>query len=223
MLQVATLLEINALRWGIRYSDPLVAQLGMGRLLSQIVGHLQAAAERALLELVSPEEAQAEMASAEAAAARAAADAWRPGAIGEKTSASTMAGAPSAGGPGGQAATVPKLVLLSGHDSTIVPLLSALGLFDNAWPTYAAYLRIELGIALSEPPPPPSEPGEEPASRLHLRMLYNEQPLPLAVAIAAYRSHASSRAEQAGTQTAADQSAAEKDGGWVRSPQQPLV
>lgn len=38
-----------------------------------------------------------------------------------------------------------RLVLISGHDSTIVPFLAALGLFDNQWPPYAAHVRVELG------------------------------------------------------------------------------
>ena len=40
----------------------------------------------------------------------------------------------------------PRLVLLSGHDSTLVPLLASLHLFDAAWswPPYVAHVRIEL-------------------------------------------------------------------------------
>ena len=41
---------------------------------------------------------------------------------------------------------VPKIVLLSGHDSTLIPFLSALDLFhDKRWPAYASHIRIELG------------------------------------------------------------------------------
>ncbi|KAL1523450.1 hypothetical protein AB1Y20_018390 [Prymnesium parvum] len=36
------------------------------------------------------------------------------------------------------------LHLLSGHDSTLVPLLSALKIYDSHWPRYAAHLEIEL-------------------------------------------------------------------------------
>ena len=59
----------------------------------------------------------------------------------------------------------PRLVLLSGHDSTLVPLLAALQL-DAAWswPPYAAHLRIELAHARR---------GGEPAARI----LYQGQPL----------------------------------------------
>jgi hypothetical protein len=59
----------------------------------------------------------------------------------------------------------PRLVLLSGHDSTLVPLLAALQLdAAGSWPPYAAHLRIELAHARR---------GGEPAARI----LYQGQPL----------------------------------------------
>ncbi len=49
------------------------------------------------------------------------------------------------------------MVLLSGHDSTLVPLLASLGLFEPHWPPYAAHVRIEVahrrggeGVTLTE-------------------------------------------------------------------------
>jgi hypothetical protein len=38
----------------------------------------------------------------------------------------------------------PKLSVFSGHDSTLFPLLTALGAFDGGWPPYASYLTLEL-------------------------------------------------------------------------------
>ena len=60
----------------------------------------------------------------------------------------------------------PRLVLLSGHDSTLVPLLASLQLFDAAssWPPYTAHVRIELAHARR---------GGAPAARL----LYQGRPL----------------------------------------------
>jgi len=37
-----------------------------------------------------------------------------------------------------------KLRLLSGHDTTVVPLLAALGCYDGKWPPYASYIALEL-------------------------------------------------------------------------------
>lgn len=37
-----------------------------------------------------------------------------------------------------------RLTLLSGHDTTIIPMLSALGVFDDRWPDYAAYIELLL-------------------------------------------------------------------------------
>ena len=37
-----------------------------------------------------------------------------------------------------------KMFLYSSHDTSIMALLLALGVFDNKWPDYAADLRIEL-------------------------------------------------------------------------------
>ncbi|CAH1251439.1 ACP6 [Branchiostoma lanceolatum] len=37
-----------------------------------------------------------------------------------------------------------KLHLYSGHDTTLIPLLKALGVFDDRWPPYAAHVTVEL-------------------------------------------------------------------------------
>ncbi|XP_009072674.1 PREDICTED: lysophosphatidic acid phosphatase type 6 [Acanthisitta chloris] len=37
-----------------------------------------------------------------------------------------------------------KLILYASHDSTLIPLLVALGTFDNKWPPYAADVTLEL-------------------------------------------------------------------------------
>lgn len=38
----------------------------------------------------------------------------------------------------------PKIYLYSGHDTTIIPLMIALGIFDLKWPEYCSNLAIEL-------------------------------------------------------------------------------
>jgi hypothetical protein len=38
----------------------------------------------------------------------------------------------------------PKLALLSAHDTSVMPLLICLGIFDNKWPRFAADLAFEL-------------------------------------------------------------------------------
>jgi hypothetical protein len=40
--------------------------------------------------------------------------------------------------------TQPKFSLISGHDTTIFPILAALGVFDGLWPPYAARIVFEL-------------------------------------------------------------------------------
>ncbi|XP_019622455.1 PREDICTED: lysophosphatidic acid phosphatase type 6-like isoform X1 [Branchiostoma belcheri] len=37
-----------------------------------------------------------------------------------------------------------KLHLYSGHDTTLIPLLKALGIFDDRWPPYAAHVTVEF-------------------------------------------------------------------------------
>ena len=40
--------------------------------------------------------------------------------------------------------SAPKIAVFSGHDSTLLPLLTALGAFDGEWPPYASRIQIEL-------------------------------------------------------------------------------
>lgn len=37
----------------------------------------------------------------------------------------------------------PRMIIYSGHDSTLVPILCALGIYDDIWPPYASYLTLE--------------------------------------------------------------------------------
>ena len=37
-----------------------------------------------------------------------------------------------------------KLLIYSGHDSTLVPVMCALRIYDNQWPPYASYLTLEM-------------------------------------------------------------------------------
>lgn len=131
---VEALLRINAQRWGVRYGDPIVARLGMGRLLGEIGNYMDQAAS---------------------------ADVGQP----------------------------PRVVLLSGHDSTIVPLLAALGLFNGLWPPYAAAVRLELGEAGDSETGAPAGGNFTGSStgatgrELYARLLYNDEPLDLHAAM----------------------------------------
>lgn len=63
----------------------------------------------------------------------------------------------------------PKLALWSGHDSTIMPLLSALGVYDGLWAKYAANLLVEIWL-----PAPGAQAGAEGGAREpHVRLLYD--------------------------------------------------
>lgn len=70
------------------------------------------------------------------------------------------------------AASAPKLVLVSGHDSTVVPLLCALGLYDNTWPPYGSQLHIELAEGVGDL-----------AGQVFVRLVFNDKVLPLAVQV----------------------------------------
>lgn len=57
----------------------------------------------------------------------------------------------------------PVFFLFSGHDSTLVPVLCALGIYDNNWPPYASYLTIEIAESTTT------------AGELFVRAIYNDQ------------------------------------------------
>ncbi len=59
-----------------------------------------------------------------------------------------------------------KMLIYSGHDSSLVPLLCALGLYDNQWPPYASYLVLEVARSKSN--------GER-----FVRAIYNDEVRPL--------------------------------------------
>jgi hypothetical protein len=54
------------------------------------------------------------------------------------------------------------MLIYSGHDSTLVPLLCALGVYNDQWPPYASYLVLEFIVD--------NTTGEE-----YVRALYNDQ------------------------------------------------
>jgi hypothetical protein len=64
---------------------------------------------------------------------------------------------------------VPKLRVLSGHDTTIFMLLSALGVRDGDWPPYASCVTIEVLPAA----------GAASNEDVFIRVLYNSRALPL--------------------------------------------
>jgi lysophosphatidic acid phosphatase type 6 len=36
------------------------------------------------------------------------------------------------------------MIVYSGHDSTLVPILAAMGVYTNDWPPYASFLTIDI-------------------------------------------------------------------------------
>jgi hypothetical protein len=65
--------------------------------------------------------------------------------------------------------TSAKLFVYSGHDSTLVPFLCALGVYDDRWPPYASNLQIEVAEGqVSEGP-----------RGLWVRVLFNDKEMQL--------------------------------------------
>ena len=56
-----------------------------------------------------------------------------------------------------------KMMLFSGHDSTLVPVLCALGIYDNTWPPYASYLALEIAESNVD------------STQLFVRAIYNDK------------------------------------------------
>lgn len=65
----------------------------------------------------------------------------------------------------------PSLYLLSAHDTSIVPLLTALGVYDGNWPPYASYISFELWEE------GPTDKSEHP--QFSVRILFNGKPVPV--------------------------------------------
>mmetsp|Transcript_566 Transcript_566/g.1920 ORF Transcript_566/g.1920 Transcript_566/m.1920 type:complete len:425 (+) Transcript_566:40-1314(+) len=57
-----------------------------------------------------------------------------------------------------------KLVIYSGHDTTLMPMLESLGVFDGKWPRFAANVIVELL-------------REKGSGKAHVRVLYNHKPM----------------------------------------------
>eukprot|EP01032_Pedospumella_encystans_P024575 gene24575-27792_t len=60
------------------------------------------------------------------------------------------------------AATGKRMLIYSGHDSTLVPVLCALGIFDDKWPPYASHLTLEVAGSKTQP------------AELFVRAVYND-------------------------------------------------
>lgn len=84
----------------------------------------------------------------------------------------------------------PHAYLYSGHDSTITPLLAALGKPEDAWPPFTAVLVFELWSTRGQPQGSHSSGGDTGARKVRVgsagstgepvvRVLYNKEPLEL--------------------------------------------
>ena len=58
------------------------------------------------------------------------------------------------------------ILIYSGHDSTLVPILCALGIYDYKWPPYASYLALEI-----------AEEKLSSGVKLWVRAIYNDEAL----------------------------------------------
>ena len=59
-----------------------------------------------------------------------------------------------------------KMYIYSGHDSTLVPMLCALGIYDDVWPPYASFLTIEIA-------------QDKLSEQLYVRSTYNDVDKPI--------------------------------------------
>lgn len=66
----------------------------------------------------------------------------------------------------GAAPVGPRMLIYSGHDSTLVPLLCALGCYDGVWPPYASFLSLEVVRSRAS--------GER-----FVRAVYNDKQMPM--------------------------------------------
>lgn len=56
-----------------------------------------------------------------------------------------------------QSRKIPRLLLFSGHDDTLTPLLISLGVWDQKWTPYASMLIIEVHVVIASSSQPPGE------------------------------------------------------------------
>lgn len=120
-----------------------VLRLSMGRLLHTLVANMEAA----VAQMEAQAAARSGSGSGSAGAARGSGGAARDsGGGGGGNGAGGAAGGPE----GGDKPDQPRMLLFSGHDTTVWPLLLALGQEVDHWPPYASNLVFELW----ELPPP---------------------------------------------------------------------
>jgi len=65
-----------------------------------------------------------------------------------------------------------KMLLYSGHDSTMVPLLGAIGLYKGDWPPYASYLTLEVARLKKDKSAAVDPHGA--AGHMYVRAVYND-------------------------------------------------
>jgi hypothetical protein len=72
----------------------------------------------------------------------------------------------------------PSLYLISAHDTTLVPLLVALGVYDGNWPPFASYISFELWQAEGEEESSQKrDHGGKEDGQFLVRILFNGKPL----------------------------------------------
>ncbi|PSC67963.1 Lysophosphatidic acid phosphatase type 6 [Micractinium conductrix] len=138
--------------------DQEVLRLGMGVLMHTMVGRMEAAA------------AAAQAGSSQAAASGGGAPAGGDAASASSGVSSLPAAAAPAGGANAAAPAAlppgqPRMFLYSGHDTSVMPLLAALGKRVENWPPYLSNLVLEL--------------WRRPSGGHYVKVLHNRSELPL--------------------------------------------
>ena len=145
--------EISGWLWGTLYSDKVVSRLAAGRFLGELLRDI----DSSLLP-----------ASASASASVTNADTDTETVFNKGTESHAHV-------PSNPSASHKKILIYSGHDSTLVPLMCALGLYDNQWPPYASYLTLEIVRKSGDG----GDGGDDGDDGMYVRALFNDQVRPL--------------------------------------------
>ena len=153
--------EISGWLWGTLFSDKVVSRLAAGRFLGELLRDIDSS--------LLPASASA------GASAGAGAGAGVTNADTDTETVFYKGSESHAPVPSNPSASHKKILIYSGHDSTLVPLMCALGLYDNQWPPYASYLTLEI-IRKSGDSGDGGDGGDD---GMYVRALFNDQVRPL--------------------------------------------
>jgi len=146
--------EITGWTWGALYKDDILNRLAIGRFLWDMLEDLSAATatvDNPFARVLATHRDKTNSSSSNS--------------IGSTGSSSTSSDIEAEAEAEAEPTPVNKKMLLySGHDSTLVPVLSALGIYNDTWPPYASFLTLEFAT-------------ETASQQQFVRALYNNQQL----------------------------------------------